>query len=158
MFILRSISITLVCPLDKGRKIMKNILLSFTLLITHAFAEVSASATTPEDRVKAKSTHSVAKRKKRSIRPAYKYFLLNQDHHYYRNSVFNCNKYLKIIEQKDKKIEALKKEIDRLRGPEQSELRKKLKEEHDLKMKKFDERKSGIRTQNIMRISTEPVK
>jgi len=136
---------------------MKYILLIGTLLITQSFAEVSASTTTREDKVRKESSHFISKRRKRHVRPAYKYYLLNQDNHYYTNIVSNCDKYLRIIEQKDKEIEVLKKEINRLRGTEQGTLQKKLKEEYDLKMKKFDERKSGIRTQNSMRISTEPI-
>lgn len=129
--------------------------------MTYTFAEVSASATPPEDIVKEESTHYISKRRKRTIRrvkPPYKYYLLNQDNHYYTNVVSNCNKYLAIIEKKDKEIEVLKKEINRLRGTVQTELQKKLKEEHDLQIKMFHERKSGIRTQNRMLISNEPVK
>lgn len=136
---------------------MKYILLGCTLLLTQNFADVSARATPPEDKVRKDSSHFISKRRKRPVKPVHKYYLLNRDHYFYTNVMSNCNKYLRIIEQKDKEIETLKKEIDRLRGRAQKSLQKKLKEEYDLKMKRFDERKSGIRTQNSMRISTEPI-
>ncbi len=137
---------------------MKYILLGCILLITQNFAEVSARATPPEDKVKKDSSHFISKRRKKAVRPAYKYYLLNHDHHYYTNVVSDCDRYLRIIEEKDRDIEVLKNEINRLRGRSQESLQQKLKEEYELKMKKFDERKSGISTQNSMRISTEPLK
>lgn len=157
MFIVRFILLTVVCCSAKGRKIMKYILLSCTLLLTQTFADVSARTTTPEEKVRTESSHFISKRRKRPVMPAHKYYLLNHDHYYYTNVMSNCNKYLRIIEQKDKEIEVLKNEINRLRGTTQESLQKNLKEEYEMKIKKFDERKSGIRTQNSMRISTEPI-
>ncbi len=132
--------------------------------MTHTFAEVSVDSTTEADIIPAEPTHSISKRRIKPLRPirpkraVNKYLLVNQDNHNYTNVMSNCDEYLEIIEQKDQEIEVLKKEIDRLRGAEQAELRKKLKEEHDLEMKKFDERKSGIGMQNSISISNEPEK
>lgn len=139
---------------------MKYILLSCMLLITPNFAEVSAHQTPQEDKVKKESDRFISKRRKRPIskvRPAYKYYLLNQDTYYYSNVVSDCDKYLSIIAQKDREIEVLNNEIRRLRGTAQESLQKKLKKEYELKLKKFDEKKSSIRTQNRVRISNEPI-
>jgi len=144
--------------LAKGRKGMKYILLGCILLITQNFADVSARATPPEDKVKKDSAHHISKRRKRTVRPPYKYYLLNQDHYFYTNVVSDCDRYLRIIEEQDREIEVLKNEIDRLRGRGQESLQQRLKEEYEMKIKKFDERKSGIGTQNTMRISTDPLK
>lgn len=140
---------------------MKYILLSCILLITQNFAEVTAHQTPSEDKVKKESDRFISKRRKRSdrkVRPAYKYYLLNRDTYYYRNVMPDCDTYLRIIAQKDREIEALNNEIDRLRGTAQESLQNKLKKEYELKLKKFDERKSSIRTKNRVRISNEPIK
>lgn len=132
---------------------MKYILLAFTLMLSQSFAEVSMR---PPEEV-TKPIHPIV-RPEKPKKYKEKYLLLHQDNHYYTNVVSNCNKYLKLIEQKEKEIEVLKKEIKRLRGSKQVELQKKLNEEYELQLKMFDERKSGIRTQNRMRISNEPAK
>lgn len=140
---------------------MKYILLSCILLITQNFAEVTAHQTPSEDEVKKESDRFISKRRKRpdrKVRPAYKYYLLNRDTYYYRNVMPDCDKYLRIIAQKDREIEALNNEIDRLRGTAEESLQNKLKKEYELKLKKFDERKSSIRTKNRVRISNEPIK
>jgi hypothetical protein len=140
---------------------MKNILLGCILLMTYTFADGSMSMTTPADIVDAERTNSVSQLPAKPIRPrrpATKYLLVNQDNYYYTNVLSDCDEYLEIIEENEKEIEALKKEIDRLRSVAQAQLQKKLSEKHAKEMKKFDERKSGIRTQNRMNISNEPVK
>lgn len=140
---------------------MKNILLGCILLMTYTFADGSMRMTTPADIVEAERTNSVSQLPAKPIRPrrpATKYLLVNQDNYYYTNVLSDCDEYLEIIEGNEKEIEALKKEIDRLRSVAQAQLQKTLSEEHAKEMKKFDERKSGIRTQNRMNISNEPVK
>jgi len=137
---------------------MKYILLGCILLITQNFADVSAKATPPEDKVKKDRDHFISKRRKKEERPAHKYYLLNRDTVYYANVGYDCDRYLRIIEEQEREIEVLKNEINRLRGTSQGSLQQKLKEEYEMKIKKFDERKSGIDTQNSMRISTDPLK
>lgn len=137
---------------------MKYILLGCILLITQGFAEVSARATPPEDRVKNDRDHLISKRRKKPLRQDHKYYLLNRDYYFYSNVASNCDRYLRIIEEKNREIEILKNQINRLRGRSQESLQQKLKEEYELKIKKFDERKSGIDTQNTIRIFTEPTK
>ena len=134
---------------------MKYILLGCILLITQNFAEVTAKATPPEDKVKKDHSHSIYKRRKKVERP---YYLLNRDTVYYTNVGYDCDRYLRIIEEQEREIERLKNENNRLRGTSQGSLRQKLKEEYEMKIKKFDERKSGIDTQNTIRIFTEPTK
>jgi len=134
---------------------MKYILLGCILLITQNFAEVSARATPPEDKVKKDRDHFISKRRKKVDRP---YYLLNRDTVYYANVGCDCDKYLRIIEEQEREIEVLKNEINRLRGTSQGSLQQELKEEYEMKIKKFDERKSGIDTQNTIRIFTEPTK
>ena len=134
---------------------MKYILLGCILLITQNFADVTAKATPPEEKVKKDPSHSIYKRHKKEDRP---YYLLNRDTVYYSNVGCDCDRYLRIIEEKEREIERLKNEINRLSGTKQGSLQQKLKEEYEMKIKKFDERKSGIGTQNSMRISNEPLK
>lgn len=139
------------------RQSMRNILLGSVFLMTVISAEVTAIITTPEDTVEAKSTNTATQLPVRPIRPKTKYLLVNQDNYYYTNVVSTCDEYIEIIEEKEQEIEALKKEIERLRSVAQVQLQKKLSEEHAKEMKKFDERKSGIKTENSMSISNEPV-
>lgn len=137
---------------------MKNILLGSIFLLTYTFADISANIMTPIDLIDTERANSATQLPARPIRPKKKHILMRQYNHYNTNVIENCDQYVKIIEEKDKEIKALKEEIDRLRNVAQTQLQKKLREEHAKEMKKFDERKSGIRTQNRMNISNEPVK
>lgn len=139
---------------------MKNILLGCILLMTHTFADVSVNTIDEAKILPIEPTNPIVippiKRVK-PIRPATKYLLMNQDNHYYTNVVSNCDKYLEIIDQKDKEIEVLKKEIESLRNKEQSKMQKSLKEAYDKEMQKFENRKSSIHTKSRAIISDTPI-
>ncbi|HEY9189371.1 MAG TPA: hypothetical protein VIM88_00755 [Sulfurovum sp.] len=63
-------------------------------------------------------------------------------HHYYTTTIEkNCDRYINIIEQKDKKIEALSNEIKNLKENKYEIMRQELKEEYEKEMKKFEERR-----------------
>lgn len=138
---------------------MKNILVCCMLLMTHTFADVTVRSTTQAEILQKKPTQPIVKpiRPIRPIRPANKYLLLNQDNHYYTNVVSNCDEYLEIIDQKDKEIEALKKEIESLRNKEQRKMQKSLKEAYDKEIQKFENRKSSIHTKSRAIISDTPI-
>ena len=87
------------------------------------------------------------------IGPVTQPILVREDHNYYTNVVSSCDEYIKIIEQKDQEIDSLKKEIKSLKGKEHANFQKNLKTEYERELKKFDERKSGIKTKNSINIS-----
>ena len=81
-------------------------------------------------------------RPKRLIRPILRPSLYGIHYHtYVTRTESNCAQYITIIKEKDKKIEALLKENERLRGKERVRLQKDLKEEYDKEMQKFENRR-----------------
>lgn len=62
-------------------------------------------------------------------------------HTYVTTTKCNYDEYIKTIKEKDKKIEALLKENERLKTEAQIHLQKRLKEEYDKEMQKFEDRK-----------------
>ena len=83
--------------------------------------------------------------RKKPIRPIVRPNNLYGVHHhtYYETIVdANCDEYIKIIKEKDAKIEALLQENARLKDQEQENLQKRLKKEYDKEMQKFENRKN----------------
>ena len=78
-------------------------------------------------------------RPKPIIRPALMY---GRHYHNYYETVTdtNCNEYIEMLKEKDKKIAALLEENARLKETAQTGLQKRLKEEYDKELKKFDNR------------------
>jgi len=65
-------------------------------------------------------------------------------HHYYTTTIEkNCDRYINIINKKNKEIEALSKEIKHLREKKYEIMRQQLKEEYDKELKKFEERRKS---------------
>lgn len=120
---------------------LKKILLGVMLL---AGMNVSLNADEAGVRMKAPTAHSPTVRPVRPIRP--KRPILRPSlygihyHTYVTRTASNCAQFSAIIREKDKKIEALLKENERLRGEEQLRLQKDLKEEYDKEMQKFENR------------------
>ena len=118
---------------------MRYVLFLFIFTVTQGFTEVTMSSTGRLEKSSDKEEHSVVKpsdKPERPKRPVRTY--------YYTNVINNCDKYIEIIEKRDEEIKALKGELYRLRSVEQSELRKELKEEYELEMKKFENRQNKI--------------
>ncbi len=83
--------------------------------------------------------------RKKPIRPIVRPNNLYGVHHhtYYETIVdSNCDQYIKIIKEKDAKIEALLKENARLKDQAQANLQKRLKKEYDKEMQKFENRRN----------------
>lgn len=132
---------------------MKKILLSCLCVMTVTFAEVTASPTPRPIIVPPEPTNPIVRPPIRPIRPINRPVIVREYYNYYTNPVSSCDKYIRIIVQKDQEIEILKKEIESLKGREHSKLQKNLKSEYEQELKKFDERKSGLKTKNSIDIS-----
>lgn len=79
-------------------------------------------------------------RPKPIIRPALLYG--RHYHNYYDTATdSNCDDYIEMLKEKDEKIAALLEENARLKEEAQTGLQKRLKEEYDKELKKFDERR-----------------
>ncbi|HSR74893.1 MAG TPA: hypothetical protein VLL31_08640 [Sulfurovum sp.] len=126
---------------------MKNILLTILILITGSNADFSAEERStdlepkirPEISPTKKITSKAIKepRKKPRKRPMI-------HHHYYTNTIVqNCDRYIAIIEEKNKEIDALLNEIKNLKEKKYEIMRQQLKEEYDKEMKKFEERRKS---------------
>ena len=77
-------------------------------------------------------------RPKPIIRPALMYGV--HYHTYVTEEDSDCNEYIEMLKEKDKKIAALLEENARLKEEAQTGLQKRLKEEYDNELKKFDNR------------------
>ncbi len=132
---------------------MKKLLLSCICVMTTAFAEVIAVPSPPPVIIPPEPTLPIVRPPVRPIRPVTRPILVREDYNYYTNVVSSCDEYIKIIAQKDQEIETLKKEIKSLKGKEFTKFQKNLKTEYEQELKKFDERKSGIKTKNSIDVS-----
>lgn len=132
---------------------MKKIVLSCFCVLTTIFAGVTASPTPLPVVIPPAVTLPIVRPPVRPVRPITRPILVREDHNYYTNVVSSCDEYIRIIEQKDQEIERLIKEIESLKGKEQSKFQKSLKTEYEQELKKFDERKSGIKSKNSINIS-----
>ena len=135
---------------------MKFLLLAFTLTFSQTFAEVSMRPTEEATILPIEPTHPI-ERPPKPKRPKEKYLLMHQDNYYHTNIISNCDQYIKIIEEKDKEIEALKKEVESLRNKEQLKLQKSLKKSYEKEMQKFENRQSSIHTKSKAVISDTPI-
>jgi FKBP-type peptidyl-prolyl cis-trans isomerase len=133
---------------------MKHILLPFTILVTLSFADIVASAPKPPPRPSLPIEKPIERpiEENFNYRPN-QYYIYNP---YYDNSYDRAQE--KALAEKREKIEALEKELNATRRAEQKELQKKNKAAYDKAMKKFDNRKSSIPSNNKIIISDEPIK
>ena len=135
------------------RKSMKKILLSCMCIITTIFAEVTA-APAPRPIIEPPiPTNPIVRPPLRPINPIDRPILVREDYNYYTNPVSSCDEYIRIIEKKNGEIDRLKKEIESLKSKEHAKLQKNLRTEYEQELKKFDERKSGIKTKNSIDVS-----
>lgn len=135
------------------RKSMKKLLLACICVMTYACAEVTALPTPPPVIIPPEPTHPIVRPPVRPVRPVTRPIIVREDYNYYTNPVSSCDEYIRIIEQKDQEIESLKKEVESLKAKEHAKLQKNLKTDYEKELKKFDERKSGIKTKNSIEIS-----
>ena len=136
---------------------MKYLLLAFTLTFSQTFAEVSMMPNEEATILPIEPTHPIV-RPPKPIRPKEKYLLMHQENYYNTNIISTCDEYIKIIEEKDEEIKALKSEVESLRKKEQERLQKSLKESYEKEMLKFENRhNSNITTKTKAIISDSPI-
>ena len=127
---------------------MKNTLLGFLLTFTYIFADVVAKPSPP-------SLPS-----KPIVKPIVKpsYDRLTRDDYVY-NPLYNDTEIEqeKALAKKREQIEALEKELNATQKVEQKALQKKNKAQYDKEMKKFENRKSKVKTENSIIISDKPI-
>ncbi len=132
---------------------MKHILLAFSILVTLSVADIVASAPKPPPRPSLPIEKPIE-------RPIEENFNYRPNQYYNYNPYYNSNDIAqeKALAEKKEKIEALERELNATRRAEQKELQKKNKAAYDKAMKKFDNRKSSIPSNNKIIISDEPIK
>ena len=135
---------------------MKHILFTFSISLTLSFAQIGASSPRPSKPVR--PSLPIEKPIERPIEKNYNY----RPNQYYNYYPYYDNSYdreqEKALAEKREKIEALEKELNATKRAEQKELQKKNKEAYDKAMKKFDNRKSSIKTKSSIIITDEPIK
>jgi len=87
------------------------------------------------------------------VRPIINTGPVYQDNYYNTNVIEQCDRYIVLLEEKDKEIAALKEELYVLRSKAQENLSKTLKHEYEAELKKFDERKSSVKTNHSVTIT-----
>ena len=132
---------------------MNKVVLSCICIVTFGVADISTVKRPLSPIIR--PTNPIVRPPIRPIRPINRPVIVREYYNYYTNPVSSCDKYIRIIVQKDQEIEILKKEIESLKGREHSKLQKNLKSEYEQELKKFDERKSGIKTKNSIDISNK---
>ena len=151
---------------------MKKILLSCLCVMTYTFAEIDSVATPLSFIDQPKVTKPVVRplsfidqpdvtepivrpavRPIRPIRPRDRPVRVREYYNYNTNVISSCDEYIRIIEEKDHEIDGLKKEIESLKAKEHTKFQKNLRTEYEQELKKFDERKSGIKTKNRIDVS-----
>ena len=134
---------------------MKKIVLSCICIVTFGVADISTVKRPLSPIIR--PTNPIVRPAVRPVkpidRPISRPVIVRKYYNYYTNTVSSCDKYVRIIEQKDQQIDRLKKEIESLKGKEHTKFQKNLKIEYEQELKKFDERKSGIKTKNSIDVS-----
>jgi len=93
----------------------------------------------------------------RPVHPIVRPTVVYQDN-YYNTEYNNCTQYMETITKKDEEILALKAQLQALKSKEQQHLQETLKTEHEAKMKAYEARKSSVKSNNSIQISTDSVK
>ncbi|GIU01196.1 hypothetical protein TSL6_17020 [Sulfurovum sp. TSL6] len=126
---------------------MKNILLATLILFTSTHTCMSAEVIDPD--LEPKILPNLIKAKKITKKPRGKLRKKPRKrpmiyHHYYTTTIEkNCDRYINIINEKNKEIEALSTEIKHLRENKYEIMRQQLKEEYNKELKKFEEKRKS---------------
>ena len=133
---------------------MTNVSLGLVCFTTLIFADIGASAPKPP----ARPSLPIVKPIERPIEKNFNY----RPNQYYNYSPYYDNSYdraqEKALAEKKEKIEALERELNATRRAEQKALQEKNKAQYEKEMKKFDNRKSSVKTKSSIIISDEPIK
>jgi len=136
---------------------MDRILLSMLLLSVIVFSAEGIMAESRPAIPITKPTLPITKPVRPVVRPIVNTGLVYQDNYYTINTTNSCERYVEMLNQKDLEIAALKKELESLKSKEQRIQQKKLKNEYERELEKFDNRKSDSTTKSRAVISDKPI-
>ena len=136
---------------------MKYLLLFFLIFQVTTFAKVEMKAAKKE---KPEVSLPVEKpiRPIRPVHPIVNTGIVYQDNYYNTNYTDNCQRYVEMLTKKDEEIRLLHEELERLKSNEQAKMSQSLKASYEAELKKFDERKSTVKTTNSVTIKNAPSK
>ena len=136
---------------------MKYILLLLMVMHVTLFAKVEMKAAKKE---KPDISLPIEKpiRPIRPVRPIINTGIVYQDNYYNTNYTENCQRYVEMLIEKDEEIRQLHEELEKLQSKEQAKMSQSLKASYEAELKKFDERKSTVKTKNSVTIKNAPSK
>jgi len=136
---------------------MKYLLLLLMVLHVTLFAKVEMKAAEKE---KPDISLPIEKpiRPIRPVRPIINTGVVYQDNYYNTNYTENCQRYVEMLIEKDEEIRQLHEELEKLQSKEQAKMSQSLKASYEAELKKFDERKSTVKTKNSVTIKNAPSK
>ena len=91
------------------------------------------------------------------VRPIINTGIVYQDNYYNTNYTENCQRYVDMLIEKDEEIRKLHEELEKLQSKEQAKMSQSLKASYEAELKKFDERKSTVKTKNSVTIKNAPI-
>ena len=94
----------------------------------------------------------------RPVHPIVNTGIVYQDNYYNTNYTENCQRYVEMLTKKDEEIRLLREELSQLQSQEQTKMSQSLKASYEAELKKFDERKSTVKTNNKVMIKEDPSK
>ena len=94
----------------------------------------------------------------RPVHPIINTGIVYQDNYYNTNYTENCQRYVEMLTMKDEEIRLLREELAQLQSQEQAKMSQSLKASYEAELKKFDERKSTVKTKNRVMIKEAPNK
>jgi len=86
-------------------------------------------------------------------RPVVNTGIVYQDNYY--NTVESCHEYKKQIDELNTYIDGLEAELSALKEKAYAQMREKLKKKNDAELKKFENRKSSVKTTNSIKITDQ---
>ncbi|NOR55253.1 MAG: hypothetical protein GQ531_03510 [Sulfurovum sp.] len=140
---------------------MKNIILAILFLSVSVFAEVIMRKAVPKHPIIEQPIERPDRPINRPVRPVPAVInpgIIYRNNYYNPSYVTNCEQYISQLREKDEEIAKLRSELAVLRSGEQAKRQKKLTSSYEAELKKFDNRKSSIKSTNSVIISDKPEK
>ncbi len=140
---------------------MKNIILAVIFLSVSVLAEVYMHKAEPKHPIIEHPIERPEHPIRRPIRAAAIPVVVNpglvyQDNYYNTNYASNCEQCMMQLSQKDAEIAKLRSELAALQSKKQAKLQKELKSSYEAELKKFENRKSSIKSHNSVIITDKP--